>query len=213
MRFDLKTPGASAEEAVGAGARAARREQARGWLAALGGAANLLAVDACTTRLRLVVARPGAVDDAALKPLGARGLVRPSPQALQVVLGPIADQLAGELREALSGASAAPIVRNAHIPAEAPAGAAMAAPAAADSAWSERGVQLLAALGGKANVERVDAASTRLRVHVADAARVDAHAIGVLGARGVALPAPGVVHIIVGPEAAAAAVALRHLLT
>ena len=32
---------------------------------------------------------------------GARGLVRPSPKDLQVVLGPIADQVAREMREAL----------------------------------------------------------------------------------------------------------------
>ncbi len=70
-------------------------------IAALGGAANLRAVDACTTRLRLTVADQSAVDEAALRALGARGLVRPSADALQVVLGPIADQVAGELRAAM----------------------------------------------------------------------------------------------------------------
>jgi len=29
-------------------------ERARGWISALGGAANLVSVDACTTRLRLM---------------------------------------------------------------------------------------------------------------------------------------------------------------
>jgi hypothetical protein len=50
-------------------------------------------------------------------------------------------------------------------------------------------------------------------VRVRDPQRVDAGAVGQLGLRGTALPAPGIVHIIVGPEAAAAAAALRHLLT
>jgi PTS system N-acetylglucosamine-specific IIC component len=58
-------------------------------------------VDACTTRLRLVLADNKDVDEAALKRLGARGIVRSSAQGLQVVLGPIADQVAGEIREAL----------------------------------------------------------------------------------------------------------------
>jgi PTS system N-acetylglucosamine-specific IIC component len=164
-------------------------------------------VDACTTRLRLTVAEQAAVDAAALSRLGARGLVRPAPQALQVVIGPTADRLAGEIREALAGAARAPVVRNAHTPAAAPA----VAPDVA--VWAARAAPLLAALGGTTNVRSVEAASTRLRVRVSDPRRVNERAVGELGLRGMALPAPGVVHIIVGPEAAAAAAALRHLLT
>src|SRR5579862_7300267 len=106
VRFDLKTPGrgpiapeaATAPPAQGAGA----------WLAALGGPANLRSVDACTTRLRLTIADQSAVDARGLTLLGARGLVRPSAQALQVVVGPAADQLAGELRALLHGGVALP---------------------------------------------------------------------------------------------------------
>jgi PTS system N-acetylglucosamine-specific IIC component len=58
-------------------------------------------VDACTTRLRLLVVSQSAVDTDALRRLGARGLVRPSAEALQVVVGTTADQLAGEMRAAL----------------------------------------------------------------------------------------------------------------
>ena len=46
------------------------------------------------TRLRLTLADTTAIDEAALKALGARGIVRPGGNALQVVVGPIADQLA-----------------------------------------------------------------------------------------------------------------------
>lgn len=209
VRFDLKTPGRGAVEAAIAAPRAPPAERAGEWLAALGGRANLIAVDACTTRLRLKVADQAAVDGAALTRLGARGLVRPSAQALQVVIGPTADRLAGEIREALAGAGAAPIVRNAN----APAAPSSVAAAAAGSVWPTRGAQLLAALGGKSNVKSVEAVSTRLRVHVRDPGRVDERAVGALGLRGMALPAPGIVHIIVGPEAELAAGALRHLLT
>jgi PTS system N-acetylglucosamine-specific IIC component len=53
----------------------------------------------------LIVADQQRVDEKALKALGARGIVRPSERALQVVLGPIADQVATEIRSALSAVS------------------------------------------------------------------------------------------------------------
>jgi PTS system N-acetylglucosamine-specific IIC component len=69
------------------------------FVAALGGAGNLRAVAACTTRLRLQIVSREQVDDAALKRLGARGLIAPSPDALQVVIGPMADAVAQEMRD------------------------------------------------------------------------------------------------------------------
>src|SRR5205823_2008081 len=72
VRFDLKTPGRDALESGAAPPPAA--ERARAWIGALGGAANLVSVDACTTRLRLLVANQAAVDEGALKRLGVRGL-------------------------------------------------------------------------------------------------------------------------------------------
>jgi len=52
--------------------------------------------DLKTPRLRLCVAQQSAVDVDALRTLGTRGLVRPSAEVLQVVVGTIANQLAGE---------------------------------------------------------------------------------------------------------------------
>ena len=52
------------------------------------------------TRLRLTLVDPSKVDEAALKALGARGVVRPGGNSVQVVVGPIADQLAQEVRSA-----------------------------------------------------------------------------------------------------------------
>src|SRR5215213_8314369 len=69
------------------------------------GPSNLKAIDACTTRLRLRLGDAFAIDEPALRALGARGIVRPGGNALQVVLGPIADQVAGELRAAASDVS------------------------------------------------------------------------------------------------------------
>jgi phosphotransferase system IIB component len=72
---------------------------------------------------------------------------------------------------------------------------------------------LLAALGGRSNVHAVETASSRLRINIADASIVDQPAIAALGLRGVALAAPNWVHVIVGPEASAAGVSLRQLLS
>jgi len=71
---------------------------------------------------------------------------------------------------------------------------------------------VLAALGGRTNVRSVAAAASRLRISIEEAARLDRAALGALGLRGVAVARPDSVHLIVGPEAEAAAAALRQLL-
>ncbi len=208
VRFDLKTPGRDALESAAAALPAMPAERARLWISALGGATNLVSVDACTTRLRLLVADQAAVDESALKQLGVRGLVRPSANTLQVVVGTMADQVAGEIRSALHGAAS-----SAAVP-----GVAAPAPALATPAPDTLAVQpadaaaLLAALGGRANVRGVEAAASRLRVSVGDAALVDRAAIHDLGLRGVAIPRAGCVHVIVGPAANLTCAALKRLL-
>jgi len=202
VRFDLKTPGRDALESAAAAPPAIPAERARVWISALGGAANLVSVDACTTRLRLMVADQAAVDEGALKRLGVRGVVRPSANALQVVVGAIADQVAGEIRSALHGSASSAAV---------PAAAASAAAPALGGPAPDAGA-LLAALGGRANVLAVEAAASRLRVSVGDTARVDRAAIRGLGLRGMATPNADCVHVIVGPAAGAACAALRRLL-
>ena len=100
--FNLATPGRepAGELAASAPTSAAVGERGERFVAALGGVANLKSIDACTTRLRLAVADPAAIDETALKTLGARGIVHPGGNSVQVVLGPIADQVAGEIRSA-----------------------------------------------------------------------------------------------------------------
>lgn len=99
-RFGLTTPG---REPVGdqpAGPQPVSNDpKANTYVAALGGKANLLAIDACTTRLRLRIADHARVDEAALKAAGARGTIRIGENDLQVVVGPSADLLAGEIRD------------------------------------------------------------------------------------------------------------------
>ena len=200
VRFNLKTPGREPESAdavpvvqASAGGRAADL------IAALGGAENLVTVDACTTRLRLIVRDGQAVNAGRLKDLGARGLVRPSATTVQVVLGPIADQVAGEMRDVLrAGPSPAAIVA-----------AQPAAPAEVHAA--DPGLDLdalLSALGGRDNLLEVGASSTRLRLRLADTGAVDEAALKQLGARAIARVGEARLHVILGPSAEAAAAGL-----
>jgi PTS system N-acetylglucosamine-specific IIC component len=102
VRLNLATPGRDIAEAIAQPAAAASPDQrARAFVTALGGAGNLTEVAACTTRLRMLLVDNAAIDEAALKRLGARGIIRSSSNGLQVVLGPVADQVAGEIRAAL----------------------------------------------------------------------------------------------------------------
>src|SRR5215471_6233966 len=114
-KFNLATPGrveaplepsaeavpVTAGAAVAGGAPAALAA-AVGFVRALGGNRNLKLVDACTTRLRLEVVDDSLVNEPALRTLGARGIVRPSRNVLQVVIGPQAEIVAGEIREAMA---------------------------------------------------------------------------------------------------------------
>jgi PTS system N-acetylglucosamine-specific IIC component len=186
-RFDLKTPGREPEEvAVASEITTSGATPAQGWINALGGARNLISIDACTTRLRLVIADQKVVREAELKQLGARGIVRPSADTLQVVVGPIADQLASEIR---AGLNVAPV--------------AVPEVAVADSS------ALLAALGGAANIQKVDVHATRISVTLRDPASVTAAAIRSAGARGAVAVGGSTWHVIIGPQAAGVALALQ----
>jgi len=67
-------------------------------LAGLGGADNVVEIEACITRLRTEVSDPGKVDEKALKAAGAHGVVA-SGSVVQVVVGPEADNLAEDIED------------------------------------------------------------------------------------------------------------------
>jgi PTS system N-acetylglucosamine-specific IIB component len=67
-------------------------------LAGLGGAGNIVEIEACITRLRTEVEDSSLVDQAALKAAGAMGVVA-SGTVIQVVVGPEADNLAEDIEE------------------------------------------------------------------------------------------------------------------
>jgi PTS system N-acetylglucosamine-specific IIC component len=192
VRLNLATPGRESDDAAAPVAPTTPDTRARAFVTALGGAQNLTEVDACTTRLRLVLVDNKAVDEATLKRLGARGILRSSAQGLQVVLGPIADQVAGEIRAALRSAPpAAPTPAPARAPTPVPA----RAPAAAPDAPA-----LLAALGGRDNVVDLATAAGRLLIRTSRPDRIDESALVKLGIRGFARSAADRVQVLVaGP--------------
>jgi len=102
--------GANADAGTGAGdgsAGAADRGvsgEAAAILAALGGPANVRSLTACMTRLRLEVHTPDAVDEAALRTLGAAGVVRAG-ASIQVVMGPRAGDIERAMQEVLAKAA------------------------------------------------------------------------------------------------------------
>lgn len=65
-------------------------------LAGLGGADNIEDIEACITRLRVEVADEALVDEGALTRAGAFGVVVQG-RAVQVVVGPEADNLADDI--------------------------------------------------------------------------------------------------------------------
>ncbi len=178
-KLDLATPGREREAAAGTSGAAIEGGRGAQFVAALGGADNLTSVDACTTRLRLIVVDQGAIDDATLTALGARGIIRPSANAAQVVLGPLADLIAEEIRGALG----------------APRDAKAAVTAPVQATESTLDPELVAALGGSDNIVSHRALHGRVRVEVAAAERVDGVALAG-AARGVIQPQAGIFHIL-----------------
>ena len=165
-RFGLLTPGREAAESAPTSVRRDKGGEAGAFVTALGGASNLRAVDACTTRLRLELNNLGRVDDAALKSFGARGLIRVGDRGLQVVLGPQAERVSGEIRAALTAKPS-----------------------------NERD-EFVTALGGAGNVLELVGRSGRWRAEVVDMGAVDFRALDTAAARGWTQLSPRILHLL-----------------
>ena len=103
-KFDLMTPGREDEDVDSDAAAIASGDdkyvaKATAILAAVGGKDNVKVVDYCTTRLRFEVADDSKVDEAACKAAGARGVVRPGANAVQVIVGTDVQFVCDELQK------------------------------------------------------------------------------------------------------------------
>ena len=87
VKLNIMTPGREDDDAVTEGSvKLSHFERAQKFLAALGGKENITESDHCITRLRLRVANPELIDEAALKAAGATGVMKQK-NNVQVVVG------------------------------------------------------------------------------------------------------------------------------
>ena len=105
-KFDLNTPGREDEDAEEAEKKVTLAnnnytEVASAVLAAVGGKENVKEVGYCATRLRFEVLDNAKVDEKAVKAAGAAGVIRPSKNACQVIIGTKVQFVYDELKKML----------------------------------------------------------------------------------------------------------------
>jgi len=215
-RFDLKTPGREDDtietakvSTAGVGGRS------RELVLAFGGRSNIDSLDACITRLRISVKNPALVNEGKLKALGAAGVVRVG-NGVQAIFGPLSENMKTDMHEYLKTAgSEADLAADGTAVAEAAAPTATAIGSAQASAHSttqqaERVEKIRAALGGVANIQKLDAlAATRLRVGLRDASQLDTAALKAAGVPATQTLTNGEFDLIVGLDAPNLAGAMR----
>ena len=202
-RFDVPTPGRASDElAVSTGPMGVDAE-ATALVKALGGPGNLLEIDACTTRLRLRIINQASVNESELKALGAAGILRPTKDTLQVVMGLRADEIADNMRAVVGSISAA---KSAKVQQRSPDR--VDATTIPDSA----GPELLKALGGTGNIIGVEAVGERLALRLKDVSLANESRVRSAGFRGVADLGEGRIHVLAGGDASVLAAGLSKLL-
>ena len=213
-RFNLKTPGREDDDtsrdataaSTSAGTSVSPGSMAEELVAAFGGPQNIRNLDACITRLRVDLHDPKLADDAALKSLGAAGVMHVG-NGMQAIFGTRSENLKTDMEEYLAtlGVQSAP-------PRQIGATAAVTSKprVSVGSNHGDRAAAMAAALGGSANIVAVEStALTRLRVELHDANAIDERALEAAGASGTMRVSRNVVHVIVGDDAPAFAAALR----
>ncbi len=112
--FDMKTPGrdddaGAAAARTGDDGRGAKTQTAARLVAAFGGRDNIQNLDACITRLRLILKDPSKASDAELKALGATGVMRVG-HGVQAVFGTMSENLKTEMEEFLRSGADVPVI-------------------------------------------------------------------------------------------------------
>ena len=201
-RMDLKTPGRELEDVTAPAAEgpagAGGDGMAPGLVAAFGGAGNIKNLDACITRLRVDLNDVTKASPAALKALGASGVMQVG-SGMQAIFGTRSENLKTAMEEYMraggTGATRPPV---ASPPARGAPTVVRVEPTAEDRA---RASAIVDALGGYENIAQVEpVAVTRLRVEVRDASRVRKPALE-KAASGSLSVSDRVLHIVVGQNA------------
>lgn len=209
-KFNLATPGRepATETAPNEGGAAPSEggSLAEEYLKVLGGHGNIREIDACITRLRLVMVNRDLVVDSKLKALGAKGVVRPGTDSLQVILGPLAESIAREM-SALRGSTST----QGGVSAQGSAAGESAGEALTPAVAKRRVGNWVAALGGKVNIKTVKGFSGgRVRIELADETKLDEDALKAASVQAVMRLPDKVVHLLVGPDAERYAGALEE---
>ncbi|SAK56451.1 PTS system N-acetylglucosamine-specific transporter subunit IIBC [Caballeronia fortuita] len=212
-RFNLKTPGREDDTAVSAPVSpSSAGGRSRDLVLAFGGRSNIKSLDACITRLRITVNDPSLVDDARLKALGAAGVVRVG-NGVQAIFGPLSENMKTDMQDYLKTAGSdadLPVAGAVAVAASDAANAPVAAIAQDSAQQKARAEKIRAALGGAANIVKLEPlAATRLRVALGDASRLDGAALQAAGVPATQTLANGEVDLIVGLEAENLAGAMR----
>lgn len=106
VQFDLKTPGREDDDDVEAEKNVVLGNNdftavAKTVLEGLGGKENVVSLDNCITRLRLEVKDSTRVNEKVIKSAGVAGIIRPSKNAVQVIIGTKVQFVADEMKKML----------------------------------------------------------------------------------------------------------------
>ena len=173
--FNFKTPGREDDSGQVTAVASSGDVRARELVLAFGGRHNITALDACITRLRVSVHDTSRVDRGKLKAMGAAEVLQVG-NCEQAIFGPDSENLKTDMEIYLKNSGSEPEQ-------PAPVAAVLApVPAVIPEALQRQADSLGAALGGAGNILALEAvASTRLRVRLADPARLDPKALEAAG--------------------------------
>ena len=198
-KLNLPTPGREAVEEAAVVHSAGGDEFALQIVRALGGRSNIVNLDACITRLRVKLKDSSKVSADKLKALGAAGVVMVG-DGVQAIFGTRSDVLKTEIGDYLKTAGPEADEVEAPSPVKAPPQAGIQ-PKLRDPLAPEKARALINALGGKANIQRVDAcAETRLRIVTTNGA-LDEAALKAAGVEAIVRLPDRVVHLLTGLNA------------
>ncbi len=198
-KFNLRTPGREdeADALADNSLSTSGSEKSRDLVAAFGGRENILNLDACITRLRVVVADKKKVSVEKLKALGATGVLMVA-DGVQAIFGTQSENLKTDMERYLGGeVSAAPAMKTPDLPVQ-------------GGPPTEDAKDLLNALGGAGNlISSRLVAYTRVRVEVKDPGKLSADGLKAAGAQEMQEIRPGLYHLILGEKAQAMAAAFN----
>jgi glucose PTS system EIICB or EIICBA component len=200
-KFNLLTPGREVEDETVAGSHSASADNFSLQLVrAFGGRNNIASLDACITRLRVQLKDVTLANPEKLKALGAAGVIVVG-DGVQAIFGTKSENLKTDMEEYLKTAGAEADGAEEPSPVKAPARAGLQ-PALRDPDAARKANTFIAALGGKANIVRLDAcAETRLRLVVRDQSEVRDADLKADGIAAVVRLDENVIHLLAGLNA------------